>query len=99
VLLLTKDGRFIRLTEKDTQTKLEILFKKNLYPLAINLAVSAHQAEDQIMDIHREYGDHLYNKGDFDGGIEQYVRTIGHLEPSYVIRKVCRTIVFFFRDS
>ena len=28
------------------------------------------------------------SKGDHDGAIQQYIRTIGHLEPSYVIRKV-----------
>ncbi|GLD99260.1 hypothetical protein PINS_up007978 [Pythium insidiosum] len=39
------------------------------------------------MDIFRMYGDHLYEKGDFDGSLRQYVRTIGHVEPSYVIRR------------
>jgi hypothetical protein len=29
----------------------------------------------------------LYGKGDFDGAIVQYIKTIGHLEPSYVIKK------------
>ena len=33
------------------------------------------------------YGDHLYKKGDFDGSLRQYARTIGHVEPSYVIRR------------
>lgn len=29
-----------------------------------------------------------FSKGDHDGAIKQYIKTIGHLEPSYVIRKV-----------
>ena len=33
------------------------------------------------------YGDHLYKKGDYAGAIVQYQQTIGHVEPSYVIRK------------
>ena len=33
------------------------------------------------------YGDHLYDKHDFDGAVRQYSRTIGHVEPSYVIRR------------
>jgi len=33
--VLTKDNKFYRLDENDTQTKLETLFKKNLYPTAI----------------------------------------------------------------
>lgn len=33
--VFTKDNKFYRLDENDTQTKLETLFKKNLYPTAI----------------------------------------------------------------
>ncbi|KAI5637569.1 hypothetical protein NE865_09702 [Phthorimaea operculella] len=40
-----------------------------------------------LTEIHKQYGDHLYGKGDFKGAIEQYVKTIGWLETSYVIRK------------
>ena len=29
----------------------------------------------------------LFSKGNFDGAINQYLKTIGGLEPSYVIRK------------
>jgi len=32
-------------------------------------------------------GDHLYNKCDWDGAVVQYSRTIGRLEPSYVVRR------------
>ena len=41
-----------------------------------------------MADIHRRYGDYLYTKGDFDGAMNQFVKTLGHLQPSYVIRKV-----------
>ena len=40
-----------------------------------------------LKDIYKQYGDHLYAKRDYSGAIENYVRTTGHLEPSYVIRK------------
>lgn len=40
------------------------------------------------MDINRQYGDHLYEKGDYDGAMNQYIKTLGHLEASYVIRMV-----------
>lgn len=73
--------------EKDTQTKLDILFKKNLYSVAISLAQSQNLDPSSIADIYRGYGDHLYTKGDFDGAISQYLKTIGTLEPSYVIQK------------
>jgi len=41
-----------------------------------------------MADIFRQYGDHLYAKGDFDGAIRQYCKTVGKLEASYVVRKV-----------
>lgn len=85
--VLTRDGKVHVMQEKDTQTKLEMLFKKNLFVMAINLAKSQHLDSDGLSEIFRQYGDHLYNKGDHDGAIQQYIRTIGKLEPSYVIRK------------
>jgi len=84
--VLLKDGRMIRLDENDTKTKLETLFKKNLYPTAISLAKSQSYS-DGLIDIFTQYGDHLYSKGDYDAAISQYILTIGELEPSYVIRK------------
>ena len=79
--------RVLSFKERDTQTKLEDLFKKNLYTIAISLAYSSSYDIASIMDIYRTYGDHLYSKGDYDRAIQQYTRTLGHVEPSYVIRK------------
>ena len=87
IFVFTQDGKLFQLEEKDTQTKLETLFKKNLYSVAINLAHSQNLDYASIIDIFRKYGDHLYVKGDYDGSIAQYIKTIGKLEPSYVIRK------------
>ncbi|ORZ19627.1 hypothetical protein BCR42DRAFT_459850 [Absidia repens] len=81
------DGKLYRLDEKDTPTKLEILFKLNLYVLAINLAHMQKYDDASIADIFKKYGDHLYARANYDGAIDQYIRTIGQLEPSYVIRK------------
>ncbi|KAI8144964.1 hypothetical protein BJV82DRAFT_644062 [Fennellomyces sp. T-0311] len=87
VWIVGMDGKVYHLDEKDTPTKLEILFKLNLYVLAINLAHMQKYDDASIAEIFKKYGDHLYSKGDYDGAIEQYIRTIGQLEPSYVIRK------------
>uniref|UniRef100_A0A4W3J9W8 Vacuolar protein sorting-associated protein 11 homolog n=1 Tax=Callorhinchus milii TaxID=7868 RepID=A0A4W3J9W8_CALMI len=85
--VLTGNRTLSVLQEKDTQSKLEMLFKKNLFVMAISLAKSQHLDNDGLAEIFRQYGDHLYIKGDHDGAIQQYIRTIGKLEPSYVIRK------------
>jgi len=73
--------------EKDTPSKLEMLFKRNLYVLAISLARSHNLDDGMVVDIQCKYGDHLYQKADYDGAMTQYLSTIGKLEPSYVIRK------------
>ena len=56
--------------------------------LCCSLAKSQQLDQDGLMAIFTQYGDHLYAKGDHDGAIQQYIRTIGKLEASYVIRKV-----------
>ena len=77
------------LREKPTVDKLDMLYRKGLYLLALNLAATQNLDESSVADIRRQYGDHLYSKTDYDGAMHQYVQTIGHLQPSYVIRKVC----------
>ena len=91
VLLISADGKIIQLVEKDLQSKLQILFKKNFYDVAIKLARSQNLGKEGLVDIFRQYGDHLYEKGDHSGAIDQYEKTIGCLEPSYVIRKYLDT--------
>lgn len=57
-------------------------------PLSFSLAKSQQYDQEGLIDIFTQYGDHLYSKGDHDGAIDQYIKTIGKLEASYVIRKV-----------
>nr|XP_023025769.1 vacuolar protein sorting-associated protein 11 homolog [Leptinotarsa decemlineata] len=85
--ILDEDNKLYHLDEKDLQSKLSLLFKKNLYDVAIRIAKSQQYDSEGLVNIFSQYGDHLCDKGDFRGAIEQYVKTIGKLEPSYVIRK------------
>lgn len=87
LFVVSSSGSIIAFREKDTQTKLDTLFKKNQFSLVIDIAKSHHYSEDALTDIFKHYGDHLYKKGDFDGAITQYIKTIGKSEPSYVIKK------------
>ena len=65
-----------------------MLYRKSLYIVALNLASTQNLDASNVADIRRQFGDHLYAKGDYDGAMNQYVQTIGHLQPSYVVRKV-----------
>lgn len=85
--IVTKAKEVFHLDEKDLQSKLNLLFKKNLYDIAVRIAKSSQYDSEGLAEIFRQYGDHLYSKGDFPGSVDQYTRTIGYLEPSYVIRK------------
>ncbi|KAJ9101766.1 hypothetical protein QFC21_003105 [Naganishia friedmannii] len=87
VHLLLGDGSLIRLSEISTQEKIEALYRKNLYTLAGAVARNEGMDEQEIKEIWSRYGDYLYTKGDFEGSIGQFVKTIGYLQPSYVIRK------------
>ncbi|CAM6101360.1 unnamed protein product [Calypogeia fissa] len=87
ITIITKDQKVLCVAEKDMGSKLSILFKKNLYTVAINLVQSQHADAAATAEVMRKYGDHLYEKQDFDESMQQYIRTIGQLEPSYVIQK------------
>ncbi|VDO31463.1 unnamed protein product [Haemonchus placei] len=87
LMILGKDGTLSKLTEKSLNAKLDILFKKNLYDVAIILAKNNKDGAEHLKAIHAKYGDYLYGKADFDGAINEYKETIGMLEPSYVIKR------------
>lgn len=79
--------KLFRYREKSLQQKLEILYQRNLFILAINLAQKAGIDSLQQNVIFRKYGDYLYQKGDYDTAMQQYLRAIDNTEPSQVIRK------------
>jgi hypothetical protein len=85
--VLAPGGALLRLSERATSAKLDDLFRLNLFDVAIGIARSAGYDAAALVDMHRSYGDHLFAKGDADGAMAQYVRTIGHVESSYVLRR------------
>ncbi|KAI9696333.1 MAG: hypothetical protein M1820_008175 [Bogoriella megaspora] len=91
LFILTVDGKLLRYHEKTFQQKLELLFQRNLYVYAINLAQKARLDPIQQNVIYRRYGDYLYQRGDFDTAMQQYLKAIDNTEPSQVIRKFLDT--------
>lgn len=63
--------------------------------MAINLAQKIGIDPLQQNAIYRKYGDFLYQRGDYDTAMQQYLRAIDNTEPSQVIRKV--GFMSFFR--
>lgn len=91
LFLLTSDGKLLRYQEKPLAQKLDILYQRNLYIHAINLAQKSGADKPQQNIIFRRYGDFLYQKGDYDTAMQQYLRAIDNTEPSQVIRKFLDT--------
>ena len=87
VIIVTASRQVWELIEMGIELKLDNLYRKHLYELAISLANSSNYDHGDIARIFCRYGDPLCAKGDFDNAITQYIRTIGHIEPSYVIRR------------
>nr|GMD35507.1 vacuolar protein-sorting-associated protein 11 homolog [Ipomoea batatas] len=87
IILIMMDKSALCIGEKDMESKLDMLFKKNLYTIAINLVQTQQADAAATAEVLRKYGDHLYSKQDYDEAMAQYIHTIGHLEPSYVIQK------------
>lgn len=87
IYLRTIKGKLFRYHEKTFQQKLEILYQRELYVRAINMAQKYRVDPVQQNVISRRYGDYLYQKGQYENAMQQYLRAIDNTEPSQIIRK------------
>mmetsp|Transcript_17398 Transcript_17398/g.29273 ORF Transcript_17398/g.29273 Transcript_17398/m.29273 type:complete len:414 (+) Transcript_17398:1215-2456(+) len=77
-----------QLVEMEHNIKIQNLLKKGLFQEAQNIALSANFPRETYAEICKEHADQLYNvKKEYDQAIEQYLQTIGFLNPSYVIQR------------
>ena len=88
---LTQDGKVYRYHEKTLQQRLGMLYERDLYNLAIELAQKSGMDAHHQNVIFRKYGDFLYQKGSYDEAMTQYIKAIDSTEPSQVIRKFLDT--------
>ena len=107
MFVLTTTHRVYALREKKLSVRLNELYRKHLYSLALRVVdVCNEQANHHDEDggsggsgsggvkyvvhpasIHKRYGDHLYDKGDYANAVQEFIQTIGHLDSSVVIRR------------
>ena len=78
------------LQEQPLAVKLELLYRKELFPTALALLkAQPHDSEPALLaDIHRRHAEHLYAKGDYDGAVDAWVLTLGEVQPSAVLRRL-----------
>ncbi|KAI0818923.1 hypothetical protein BC629DRAFT_1579360 [Irpex lacteus] len=87
IYLVSNDGKLLHLAEKPMSEKLDLLYRRSWYTLALDIAKTQGLDGTSVADIHKRYGDHLYAKGEYEAAIQQFIQTIGYVQPSYVIRK------------
>ena len=46
-----------------------MLYQRQQHTLALSIAKTQNLDEASVADIHRQYGDYLYGRGDYDGAI------------------------------
>ncbi|PLW57897.1 hypothetical protein PCANC_00950 [Puccinia coronata f. sp. avenae] len=85
--VLTSSVEVTRLVEKPLSEKLAIFYDKDMYVLATNVAKSSGASASELSEIYKRFGDYLYQKSDFEGAVQQYIHTIGTVQPSIVVRK------------
>ncbi|OUC48511.1 hypothetical protein D917_06117 [Trichinella nativa] len=87
-ILCMESGKLFRLKEMSIESQLDILFRKNLFDLAIRVSERNNVSKRELSNIYQFYGDYFYKKRDYSNALKQYMRTIGTLDTSYVIRKL-----------
>ena len=79
-----------RLIENDIDEKLEVLFERQLFDVAVSICQHHELGTNNLSDVYKRWGDSLHQKGDHVEAAEKYIKTIGFLEPSYVIHKLLK---------
>ena len=77
----------MKLSEKSLKEKIQILFNKKFFDIAVTYAESYGLNQTTISNLSKLYAEQEYIKGDFNSSIQQYIKTIGFYEPSNVIQK------------
>ena len=77
----------LKLSEKTLKEKIQILFNKKFFELSITYAESYNLDKKTLSNLSKKYAEQEYKIENFDNSIQQYIKTIGFYDPSYVIRK------------
>ncbi|XP_061389282.1 vacuolar protein sorting-associated protein 11 homolog [Musca vetustissima] len=87
-LIFTKDGMIYTLRDQELRYKLQLLYNKNLYDIALKLVEGQIMYPDLAANVFLNYGDHLLQRGDIGESVNMYIKTIGQVAPFRVISKL-----------
>ena len=63
-----------RLIECDVDQKLEILFQRNLFDVALSICLDHGLGEAGLADVYKRWADYLYDKGEYFQAAEKYIK-------------------------
>ena len=69
--IMTEGHIVYLLREKDTQTKLQLLYDQLQYPMAIALGQDWQLEEKEISMVHQVYANYLYEQHEYDKAIKE----------------------------
>lgn len=75
------------LKEKENSKKFDLMYKNNLYQLAIEYAENSRMSQSCVDEVYKNYGDYLYKNGEYSKAISEYCKTIMTVHPSHIIEK------------
>lgn len=87
VLLL--DGSLLKLHEKPLKENVQILKNNELFQIAIKLAIESSNefTKSEIMNLKKSYGFNLYDKGEYNDSMDQFIQCIPLGKTSEIIAK------------
>jgi len=86
IYILSSDGILYKFHEKCLQEQLDIVVKRDLYPVAIALAKD-NVDERVVLAIKKKHADYLYSKNETTEAMDQYIETLSLGKTSEVIKK------------
>jgi len=79
------ERNLVKLSEMEANIKIHKLMCTNQYQEAHQIATDAGFPREIQCEIIKEYADKLFSQQKYDEAINQYIKTIGFLNPSFVI--------------
>lgn len=88
--IIMRERHVLSLHELELETQLKLLFQKNMYDIAFGILDEQLTASEDrnIGDFYLEYADHLLLRGDSEGALNLYIKTIGKVSPYKVFGKL-----------
>ena len=78
--------QLIKLSPMNCNEKVYSLIKRQFYDIAKDIARSRGFPAEVVKEITKEHADKLFGQRQYEKAIKSYKRTIGYLNPSYVIQ-------------